>query len=105
MTSATLARLDQRGTDLVTVPRATLENSWLDVQASAWEARRDIGSAYQASRAGKSPTPRLVAPDRRLMRLTEFARRQAGEAAGISYISPNQMPLFDGCLDGDQQGA
>jgi len=97
MTTATLARPDRRSHDLITLPRAATEEAWIDVQATAWEARRDIGSAYQASRAGESPTPRLIAADGRLLRLQNYARRRAAEAAGVTFISPDQLPLFDGC--------
>ena len=101
--TATLARPDARSHDLLTLPRAAVEEAWLDVQAIAWEARRGIGKAYQASRAGRSPVPPLVATDGLLRGLQNAARRRAAEAAGISFISPAQMtlPLHDGCMRGD----
>jgi hypothetical protein len=105
MTVATLVHPDGRSHDLVTLPRAATEEAWIDVQATAWEARRDIGSAYQASRAGRSPAPRLMAADGRLLRLQNYARQRAAEAAGITYISPGQMPLPDGCFDPDDRSA
>ena len=98
--TATVARPDGRSRDLLTLPRAAVEEQWLDVQAAAWEARRDIGRAFQASRAGRSPVARLVAADGRLLRLQNQARQRAAEAAGITFISPDQTSLWDGCLDG-----
>jgi hypothetical protein len=89
--------IDGRSHDLISLPRAAAEEAWCDVAASAWEARRDIGRAYQASRSGESPTPRLIAADGRLLRLHNYARRRAAEAAGITFIAPGQESLWDGC--------
>lgn len=88
---------DARGTDLVEVNRSGIEEAWMDVRAAAFEVRRDVARAYQARERGADPLTHLLAADQRLMRLEEFGRRHAGEAAGITYISPDQLPLFDGC--------
>lgn len=103
MTAATLARPDQRATDLISVPRAALEGDFMDVQAEAWEVRRELGRALVEHQAGRSPMARLFAADRRLIRLHDRARQRAAEAAGITFIAPGQtaLPLLDGCLDGE----
>ena len=100
MTAATLARLDQRAADLVTVPRAALEGDYMDFQAETFEVRRELGRALQDKIAHRDPWPRLYAADRRLIRLHDRARQRAAEAAGITFISPGQMPLPDSCFDG-----
>ncbi|MEO7332811.1 MAG: hypothetical protein ABIZ71_02585 [Gemmatimonadales bacterium] len=95
--------VDRRSHDLVSIPRAGLEESWMDVTARAFEARRSIGRAYVEVKRHADPLPHLFDADRRLVSLTEFARRQAGEAAGIRYIepvAPGQLPLPDSCFDG-----
>lgn len=99
MTAASLARIDQRATDLVSVPRATLEHAWMDVQAEALEVRRELGRALQDKIADRDPWPRIGAADRRLIRLHDRARQRAAEAAGITFIAPGQqtLPLLDGC--------
>jgi hypothetical protein len=101
MTAATLARVDRRARDLITVPRAALEESFLDVQALTFEARRELAKAYVAEKRGADPLPYLYAADRRLIRLHDRARQRAAEAAGITFISPGQteLPLLDGCVD------
>jgi len=100
MSTASIERIDRRSHDLLTLPRAGVEESWMDVQALTWETRRDIGRAYQDTQARRSPVARLISADRRLIRLHQFARRKAGEAAGISFIPRGQLalPLHDGCL-------
>lgn len=102
----TVAVADRRSHDLVTVPRAGLEEAWADVHASAFEVRRAVAKAYVAEKRGADPLPHLFDADRRLVRLDEYARRQAGEAAGITYIDKDQLvlPLADGCFD-DQSTA
>lgn len=95
-----LAVLDRRSTDTIERPRSGVVEDWMDVEASAFEARRDIGHAYAATTRQRDPLPRLYAADRRLIRLEQFARQRAGEAEGISYIAPNQTSLWDGCVDG-----
>jgi len=100
MTLASIDRIDGRHQRFISLPQAEAEGAWMDVQALTWEARRDLGRAYQDTQARRSPVARLISADRRLIRLTQYARRKAGEAAGLSFISPNQMPLFDGCFDG-----
>lgn len=92
---------DRRSTDVLTLPRSRVEESWCDVQALAWETRRAVGRAYVDVTRSRDPVPSLLEADQRLIRLTEFARREAGEASGISYIVPGQSALWDGCLDGD----
>lgn len=79
----------------VTVPRSSLEEAWMDVSAASFEVRRDLGRAYQALERGTDLLDHLLTADRRLIRLTEYARRLSGEAAGITYISPDQLPLFE----------
>ena len=88
--------LDRRTRDHLTQVRSTVEESWMDVQAASFEIRREVARAYLEHQHGHDPLPHLFAADRRLMRLTEHARRRAAEAAGITYISPEQLPLFDG---------
>jgi len=68
----------------------------MDVQATTFEARRDIGRAYADVKRQRDPLPRLFAADQRLLRLSAFARRRAGEAEGLLFISPGQRPLWDG---------
>lgn len=97
MTIATQARADGRSRDLITLPRAGVEESWMDVQVVAIEVREELGEAHRDLLERRDPRLHLVAAHERLGRLTEYARRRAGEAAGISYISPDQLPLFDGC--------
>jgi len=93
--------LDRRSHDLITMPRSTLEGDWMDVQAEAFEVRRELGRALQDKIADRDPWPRLGAADRRLIRLHDRARQRAAEAAGITFISPGQteLPLADGCFD------
>jgi hypothetical protein len=96
--------LDRRSHDLVSVPRSGLSESWMDVRASAFEARRELGQALVDQRRGRSPMPRVFRADQRLIRIEEFARRKAAEAEGITFIAvadPNQMelPLPDSCFD------
>lgn len=105
MTAASRARPDGRSHDLITLPRSGVEEAWADVHASTAEARDELGHALIEKVNGRDPWPRIFAADRRLARLDEYARRHAGEAAGLTYIDRNQLPLFDGCLDGDKQGA
>lgn len=75
--------------------QAALEAPWMDTHALAFEVRRDVGRAYQAIERGTDPLPFLFDADRRLTRLSEYARRLAGEAIGITYISPDQLSLFE----------
>lgn len=79
------------------------EAPWMNVHVLAFETRRDLGRAYVARDRGADPLPHLINADRRLMRLDEYARRHAAEAAGITYIHPAQLSLFDGCMPGDGQ--
>lgn len=96
--------VDHRTHDFLTIPRAGAEEAWMDVQVGSFEARRAIGRAYVEVKHQRDPLPDLYAADRRLVRLTEYARRRAAEAAGITYIAPGQMPLPDGCF-GDKSTA
>lgn len=73
----------------------------MDVQALTTEVRRDLGRAYQARERGRDGIAHLFTADQRLVRLENYARRQAAEAAGITFIDPAQLSLFDGCLPGD----
>ncbi len=95
--------LDRRSHDLVSIPRSGLSESWMDVRASAFEARRELGQALVDQRSGRSPMPRLFRADQRLIRIEQYARQKAAEAEGITFIDladPNQLPLFvDSCLD------
>jgi len=96
--------LDRRSHDLVAIPRSGLVETLMDVRASAFEARRELGQALVDQRAGRSPMPRVFRADQRLIRLEAFARRQAAEAEGITFIDladPNQLelPLPDSCFD------
>lgn len=84
--------------------RSGMEEQWMDVQALTLEARRDLGHALVEKVNDRDPWPRIFAADRRLNRLNEYARRHAAEAAGISFLSPGQLPLPDGCF-GDDGGA
>jgi hypothetical protein len=101
----TVLAVDRRSHDLMTAPRAAVEESWMDVHAGTAAARDELGHALIEKVNRRDPWPRIFAADRRLARLDEFARRHAAEAAGITYISPNQMPLFDGCVDPDDRSA
>lgn len=74
-----------------------LEAPWMDMHALAFEARRDLGKAYQADRRGGDPIPHLYRADQRLIRISEYARRRDAEASGITYIDANQTSLWDGC--------
>ena len=101
--------VDRRSHDLVSIPRSGLSESWMDVRASAFEARRDLGQALVDQRAGRSPMPRLFRADQRLIHLEQLARQRAAEAEGITFIDladPNQLelPLPDSCFD-DQSTA
>ncbi len=89
--------VDRRGRDLVEVNRSRVEESWMDVQTLAFEVRRDLGRVYQQRERGRDGLPHLVNADHRLIRLEQYARRQAAEAAGITFIDRNQLVLFDGC--------
>lgn len=80
-----------------------VEAPWMDIHVLAFETRRDLGRAYVARGKGTDPLPHLVAADQRLIRLDNYARRMAAEAAGITFIDPAQLSLFDGCLPGDGQ--
>lgn len=96
--------VDRRSHDLVSIPRSGLSESWMDVRASAFEARRELGRALVDNRAGRSPMPRLFRADQRLIRLEQYARQRAAESEGITFIAPadpNQLelPLADGCFD------
>jgi hypothetical protein len=105
VTAAILTRPDGRSHDLVSVPRASLEGDWMDVQAEAFEVRRELGRALQDKIADRDPWPRIGVADRRLIRLHDRARQRAAEDAGITFISPGQMPLPDGCFDPDDRSA
>lgn len=94
MTAATFARPDGRARDLITVSRSSLEESFLDVQAVARHVRELLGEAHKDLLARRDPRPHLIDAHVRLGRLNEYARRHAAEAAGITYISADQMPLF-----------
>lgn len=87
--------LGRVSSDVLERPRSTVEESWSDVHVLAFETRRDLGRAYVARDRGADPLPHLIAADRRLMRLDEYARRHAAEAAGITYLHPDQLVLFD----------
>jgi hypothetical protein len=102
MTVAALAVVDRRSTDLITLPRAGVEEQWMDVQAETFEVRRELGRALQDKIANRDPWPHIGAADRRLIRLQDRARQQAAEAAGITFIAPGQteLPLADSCFDG-----
>ena len=82
-----------------TLPRASVEESWMDVRASAFEVRRDLGRAYRDLSCKRDPREHLFSADNRLIRIEQHARRHAAEAAGITFISPGQqtLPLPDGC--------
>ena len=97
MTVATWTKPDGRSIDLITLPRAAVEESWMDVQVVATEIREVLGDAHRDLLERRDPRLHLAAAHERLGRLNEYARRHAGEAAGITYISPDQLPLFDGC--------
>lgn len=94
MTAASIARVDGRARDLITIPRSSLEEAWMDVAAGAVEVRELLGEAHKDLLARRDPRLHLVAAHVRLGRLGEYARRHAAEAAGITYISRDQMPLF-----------
>lgn len=87
--------LGRVSSDVLERPRSAVEESWMDVTAIAFEVRRDVARAYVARDRGSDPLPHLLAADQRLLRLEEYSRRQAGEAAGITYIDPSQLALFD----------
>jgi len=91
----------ERSQEVITLPRSGVIESWMDAHVGAYEARRAIGRAYVDVTRARDPIPNLIDADQRLIRLTEFARRKAGEASGISYIAPGQSALWDGCLEGD----
>jgi hypothetical protein len=98
--------LDRRSHDLVSIPRSGLSESWMDVRASALEARRELGKALVDHRRGQSPMPGVFRADRRLIRLEQYARQRAAEAEGITFLEPldpNQLelPLGDGCFGPD----
>jgi len=97
MTAASFTHVDRRATDLLTLPRSAVEESWIDVTAAVTEIREELGDAHRDLLARRDPRLHLIAAHNRLGRLREYARRHAGEAAGITYISPDQLPLFDGC--------
>jgi len=86
--------LDRRAHDLVTIPRSGLSESWMDVRASAFEARRELGQALVDQRQGRSPMPRVFRADQRLIRLEQYARQRAAEAEGITFIPRGQLRLF-----------
>lgn len=100
-----IARPDGRSRDLITLPRARVEESWMDVQVAAIEVREVLGGAHRDLLERRDPRLALVSAHERLGRLNEYARQRAGEAAGITYISPGQMPLPDGCFDPDNRSA
>ena len=77
----------------------------MDVQVAAIEVREVLGDAHRALLARRDPRLALATAHERLGRLNEYARRRAGEAAGITYISPGQLPLPDGCFDPDNRSA
>jgi hypothetical protein len=75
----------------------------MDVRASAFEVRQELGRALTEQRQGRSPMPAVFRADARLIRIEQYARQKAAEAEGIVFIplaDPNQLPLFvDSCLD------
>jgi hypothetical protein len=74
---------DRRATDLISVPRARIAHSWMDVRA--------ISAATLAClEAGRTSDARIG-----LVRIEEYARKRAAEAEGIGYVAPDQLPLFD----------
>ena len=96
---AVLGRLQPR--EVIELSRSSVAESWVDVQAAAFEARRDLGRAYADVKRRRDPLTSLFAADQRLLRLSDFAHRRAGEAEGLSFIAKGQISLFDGCLDGE----
>jgi hypothetical protein len=105
MTAATWTKPDGRSRDLITLPRAGVEEAWMDVQASALETREILGDAHRDLLERRDPRPHLFDAHDRLTWLADMAHRKAGEAAGITFISPGQMPLPDGCFDSDDRSA
>lgn len=74
--------------------RTDPQSQWMDVQVIALETRRELGRAYIDLGMERDPRPLLDSAGARMVRLEQYARRRAGEAAGISYISPGQVILF-----------
>ncbi len=83
-------------TDLVTAPRSSVEEAWMDVTATAIAIREDLGKAHEQLLLRREPRPHLFTADARLTRLIEYGRRHAAEAAVITYIHQDQLALFDG---------
>ena len=98
----TVATLDRRVHAVIELPRHRVAEDWMDVGALAFETRRDVAAAWKTRRLEP-----LYAADAKLVRLSEFARRRAGEAEGIDYITPGQelLPFADGCLPEDDGAA
>lgn len=105
MTLTAPGHVDRRSHDLITLPRAGVEESWMDVRASALEIREELGHAHSELLARRDPRRHLFAAHDRLNWLADMSKRKAGEAAGISFISPGQLPLPDGCFDPDDRSA
>lgn len=78
----------------------------MDVHAGAVEIRETLGDAHRDLLERRDPRRALFDADDQLVQLSNVARRNAAEAAGITFIDPNQLelPLHDGCGP-DGQGA
>jgi len=85
--------VDRRSPEVCTT-RVAVEEAWMDVTASAFEVRRELGRAYVDHRRGRDPITHLYAADQRLIRLIDTARQRAGEASGLTFIPRGQLRLF-----------
>lgn len=91
---------DRRVTDFITLPRARVEESLMDVHAGLVELRETLGDAHRDLLDRRDPRHALFDADGQIVQLDNHARRNAAEAAGITFISVDQQSLWDGCLDG-----
>jgi HEAT repeat protein len=85
---------------------SVVEELCMDIQVLTLDARRELGQALVEKLNDRDPWPGIYAADRRLTRLSDYARRHAAEAAGITFISPDQLelPMPDGCGRDGQAG-
>ena len=87
--------LDRRSHDLITIDREAYLDAEYGLLCLNRQLRVEIARAYLARRKCESPLTHLAAADRLAERIIEYARRRAAETSGITYISRDQLPIWE----------
>jgi hypothetical protein len=88
-------KFDGRAHDVIAIDRDAYVDAWYGSLSLVEQARAELARAVEAAERREEYLPYLEAVDRLLGRLIEYARRQAAEASGITYISRDQLPIWE----------